>query len=344
MIYGANGYTGNLVARLALQRGFHPILAGRNRQKIAPLAAELGLEFRVFPLDNPTAVASALQDVTVVLHCAGPFRYTAHPMVEGCLQTGTHYLDITGEIDVLETLATRDTEAREAGIMLLPGAGFDVVPTDCLAAFLKSRLPSATYLTLAFQSQSNPSHGTATTMVDHIDQGGAIRRNGRLIKVPIGWKTRPINFGYGSIPAMLLPWGDVTTAYHSTGIPNIEIYAALPHGLRQILSASQYFDWLLATASMKEILQRVVDTMPPGPSAPQRIAGQSLIWGEVIDDDGRRATARLKTPESYQLTTLTSMHIVAKVLAGEKPAGFQTPSLAYGPDLIMEIEGVVRAE
>lgn len=265
-------------------------------------------------------------------------------MVEGCLQTGTHYLDITGEIEVFEALAARDREAKDARIMLLPGTGFNVVPTDCLAAFLKSRLPSATHLTLAFQSHSNPSHGTATTMVEYIDQGGVMRRNGRLTKAPIGGKTRPINFGYGPTPGMLISWGDVATAYYSTGIPNIEVYSAMPDGLRQVLSVSQYFDWLLAAPPIKSILQRLVNTLPPGPDPTQRGTGHSLIWGEVWDDDGRKATARLKTPEGYQLTVLTSLQIVAKVLAGESPAGFQTPSLAYGPDLIMEIEGVVRGE
>src|SRR5262245_53100629 len=152
LIYCANGYTGSLIARAAVARGHQPVLAGRHAEPLAALARELRLAHRIFALDSPDAVANAIRGVQMVLHCAGPFAHTSKPMADACLRTGVHYLDITGEVSVFEALAARSAEARAAGVMLLPGAGFDVVPSDCLAAHLQRRPPSATRLALRFQS------------------------------------------------------------------------------------------------------------------------------------------------------------------------------------------------
>ena len=155
------------------------------------------MDYRVFSLDDPAALGAGLDGVAAVLNCAGPFSRTARPMAEACLRRGVHYLDVTGEIAVFEELASRDAEAQAAGVMLLPGVGFDVVPSDCLAAHLKRRLPSATKLALGFQAVSRLSRGTAMTMVENLPPGGMIRRGGVLTRVPAGWQTRAIDFGAG---------------------------------------------------------------------------------------------------------------------------------------------------
>ena len=236
MIYGANGYTGELIARAAAERGLKPILGGRNRAAIETLARELNFDCRAFGLEDPKAIEAGLEDCAVVLHCAGPFSRTAKPMIDACLLAHTHYLDITGEIAVFEMAATYDAVAKMANIILLPGVGFDVVPTDCLAAELKLRLPSATQLTLAFRGLGITSRGTTLTALESMSTGGMIRRDGKLIPVPMAWKTRPIDFGNGQGPvtAMSVPWGDVATAYYTTGIPNIEAYAVFKPLFRQL--------------------------------------------------------------------------------------------------------------
>jgi short subunit dehydrogenase-like uncharacterized protein len=344
LIYGANGYTGNLIAREALKQGLRPILAGRDRAKVEHLAAELGLEHRVFSLDDSAAIDAALSEVTAALHCAGPFSHTSRPMADGCLRTGTHYLDITGEIAVFESLAARDGEAKSAGVMLLPGTGFDVVPSDCLAAHLKRRLPSATKLALAIRGLGRISHGTAATMVENINRGGLVRRDGRLTPVPTAWKTRDIDFGEGLVTAVMIPWGDVATAFYSTGIPNIEVYAAVPAMMRRMMVLSRAFGWLLGSAPAQSFLKRRIKAQPPGPSDAERARGKSFVWGEVTDDSGQRQVSRLSGPEGYTLTVMTALKIVKLVLAGTAPAGFQTPSLAYGADLILDVEGVARED
>ncbi len=344
LLYGANGYTGALIARMAVERGLQPILAGRDASKIAPLADELNAEHRAFALDAPVALDAALREVPVVLHCAGPFSRTSQPMADACLRTRTHYLDIAGEVTVFEALAARDAEARDAAVMLLPGVGFDVVPSDCLAAHLKKLLPSATKLTLAIRGVGRLSHGTATTMVENITRGGVVRRAGRLTPVPAAWKTRNVDFGHGAIAATTIPWGDVSTAFYSTGIPNIEVYAAMPSSTRRMLVASRYLGWLLGSAPAQEFLKRRIKALPAGPSETERARGKSYVWGEVEDDAGQRRTARQSAPEGYLLTALTALAIVERVLAGEARAGFQTPSRAYGADLILEIAGVTRED
>jgi short subunit dehydrogenase-like uncharacterized protein len=338
LIYGANGYTGELIAREAVQRGLRPILSGRNREAVTALATSLGLEARIFGLDNPKAIEVGLKDCAVALHCAGPFSHTAKPMIEACLHTHTHYLDITGEIAVFELAATYDAVAKLANIMLLPGVGFDVVPTDCLAVHLKSQLPSATHLTLAFRGLGRASRGTTLTALESIVTGGMIRREGRLLPVPSGWKTRRIDFGNGRGPisTITIPWGDVATAYYSTGIPNIGVYIALNPKLIFLLRVGRYLRWLIKSAPVQRFLAAQIAALPPGPTFEQRERSTSFVWGEVRDDAGHTVTARFKTPDGYTLTVLTALAIVEKALSGHAPIGFQTPAKAYGPQLMFD--------
>ncbi|KJH72737.1 saccharopine dehydrogenase family protein [Aliterella atlantica] len=344
LLYGANGYTGNLIARLAVERGLRPILAARKPEKIAPFASELGLDYRAFALDDETAIDAALADITVVLHCAGPFSQTSAPMVASCLRTQTHYLDITGEVAVFEEVASQDTAAKAAGVMLLPGVGFDVVPSDCLAAHLKRRLPTATRLALGFQALGRVSRGTAKTMLEAQDRGGLIRSNGALTPVPAAFKTRSIDFGQGAVQAITIPWGDVSTAFYSTGIPDIEVYAAFGTFMRVGAIALRYLGWLLKLPAVQNLQQSLIQNQPPGPTEIERSQGKSYLWGEVKDTTGKRLVSRLQCSEGYTLTTLTALKVAQKVLAGEYTCGFQTPSLAYGADFILEFPDVVRED
>ncbi|MDQ3179499.1 MAG: saccharopine dehydrogenase NADP-binding domain-containing protein, partial [Acidobacteriota bacterium] len=263
LIYGANGYTGELIVRYAVERGMKPILAGRNKAKIEELAKRFDLPFRVFGLDDTKKLDAALEETEFVLHCAGPFSITQQPMVEACLRTRRHYLDITGEIAVFETMARRDEKAKEAEIMIMPGVGFDVVPSDCLALHLKNRLPSATYLTLAFYGLGKISHGTQATITMNVEKGGAIRENGKITSVPAAWKTKEIDFGEVQKTGVTIPWGDVATAFYSTNIPNIEVYTILPEQNLRLLKLSRYLGWLLATKPVQNYLQKQISEGGP---------------------------------------------------------------------------------
>jgi len=346
LIYGANGYTGELIARRAAAAGVAAVLAGRNADAVAALAAELGQNHRAFALDDAATLDRALSGITVVLNCAGPFSRTAAPLVDACLRARAHYLDITGEIAVFEALAGRDAEARAARITLLPGAGFDVVPSDCLAAHVARRLPSATHLALAFSASTRMSRGTALTTIENAHRGGMVRREGQLVRVPSGWRSRRIDFGpdLGARTAITIPWGDVATAYHTTGIPNVEVYIAVPLAVRAGLRATRAFGSLLASAAVKRALAARVRRGPAGPTAAERAQRASHLWAEARDAAGHVAVARLRTPESYELTSMTALDLATRALGGDLPAGYQTPARACGPDYVLQFPGVARED
>lgn len=342
VVYGAYGYTGQLIVEELVRRGMRPIVAGRNEARTYALAETYNLPGRVADLTQPERVDALLQDTSVVLHCAGPFRFTARDMAEACLRRRCHYIDITGEIPVFEELAALDAKARDAGIMLLPGAGFDVVPSDCLAAFLKQALPTAERLLLAYCGLGNFSHGTLKTIVGELWRGGAVRRGGKIVPVPHAFRTRKIDFGDGKLrTCVTIPWGDVATAYYSTEIPNIEVYMAAPSSLRRLLYLCRFAKPLLRN---KAFIRWMQSRIPEGgPSAEERARGYALFYGEVTDKFGRIKRARLRTPEGYTLTALTAVAIAQRALRGEVRTGFVTPSLAYGADFILEIPGCTRS-
>ena len=228
LVYGATGYTGKLVAQVSGARGSSFILAGRSAERVKAVAKPLGLPWRAFDLGDRDALDAGIKDVVAVLCAAGPFSATSRPIADACIRNGVHYLDITGEIDVFEALAARDAEAKRAGVMLLPGVGFDVVPSDCLAAHLKRRLPDATDLKIYIGGLSSVSRGTAKTMVEGIADAVRLRRNAKVIALNRP-KSGSCDFGNGTKPTVQVSWGDVSTAYYSTDIPNIEVqFEAVP--------------------------------------------------------------------------------------------------------------------
>ena len=343
LIYGANGYTGRLAAQHAVERGLRPVLAGRSTAEVRALADELGFEWRAFPLDNPAAVREALDGITAVLHAAGPFSATSKPMADACIATGTHYIDITGEIPVFEALVARDAEARDAGTVLLPGAGFDVVPSDCLAAHVKQRLRSATRLRLGIQPGRSVSRGTARTMIEGAARGTAVRRNGRIVELA-EMPTASIDFGDGPRPSVGVGWGDVATAWRSTRIPDISVYFRATRAMRAAARAPRLMRNLLGTSAAQHVMKRLIDRMPPGPDAEQRARGSALVVAEAWDDAGLRVMSRLETMEPYALTARTAVEVARRVVAGEVVAGFHTPASAFGADFILEFDRSLRTD
>jgi short subunit dehydrogenase-like uncharacterized protein len=347
MIYGANGYTGELVAREAVRKGHAPILGGRNAEAVGKLARELGLPSRVFSLDDAQGTAAELYGVQAVLHCAGPFVHTSAPMVNACLATGAHYLDITGEIAVFESILARGEEARKANVALLPGVGFDVVPSDCLAARLAAALPDATELVLAFDTTGGSvSRGTLKTMIESLPGAGAIRRNGDIVPVPVAFDAREIDFGPGTGKrwAMTIPWGDVSTAYHSTGIPNIRVYSGTPPAQIRKMKRLAPLLPLAGWKPIKRFALRWVERKVTGPSEQVRETARIHLWGEVRNAAGRTVTATLETPEGYRFTASSSVASVERLLQGTVPPGAWTPSRAFGADFMAGLPGVMVGE
>jgi len=349
LLYGANGYTGELIARHAAQYDLHPILAGRREEVLQPLATKLNYPYKVFDVADSDTLLAALREVRLVVNAAGPFQFTAKPIIDACLQTGAHYLDVNGDIAVFEMIRQMDAAAKASGIMLLPGASFDVVPTDCTALLLKKLLPDATTLKLAFATIGGGlSHGTATTMVNKLGRGGAVRKNGKIVSVALGQRGMWIDFSNVSNAnierkfVMTIPWGDIATAYFTTAIPNIESYTAISPGVYRLLKIQLLFNWLLRTKFIRNMIKKKIDKRPAGPSDEQRDRAMSLVWGQVTNGQGETKTVRMSCPDGYTLTMYSTLLLAQKVLQGNVKPGYQTPASAYGENLVMELPNVKK--
>ncbi|HSB36444.1 MAG TPA: saccharopine dehydrogenase NADP-binding domain-containing protein [Thermoanaerobaculia bacterium] len=339
LLYGANGYTGRLIAEEARRRGLPLVLAGRRAEAVEPLATALSCPSLCFPLEDPEIVARMLQPFRALLLAAGPFSRTSAPALDACLKAGTSYLDITGEIDVFEACFARHDEAVKAGIAVLPGTGFDVVPSDGLAASLAAKLPEAHRLELAFRGFKT-SAGTMKTMIEGMPKGGAARVDGRIVRVPPAWKTKTIPFPDKPRLAMTIPWGDVSTAFRSTGIENIEVYMAVPPSAISAAKRGAFFAPVLGWGFVQDFLKARVERNVVGPTEEERRRERSFLWGRVSTRNAEReVTGTLETPEGYALTALTAVACAEKVLAGEVKPGAWTPSQAFGARFIETIPG-----
>jgi short subunit dehydrogenase-like uncharacterized protein len=344
IVYGSYGYTGELIVQECKSNGIELILSGRNREALQLQSKQTGFPFEVVDINDSANLCKLLEKGSMVIHAAGPFQFTARAMAEACIKTKTHYTDITGEISVFETMARLDAQAKTAGITLMPGAGFDVVPSDCLALHMKNRLPSATHLQLAFASNKGGlSRGTAKTMVEGMGLGGAIRKNGKIIPVPLHEGISEINYGPFQLQSIRIPWGDVSTSFYSTGISNIEVFTGADKSSVKRARMSRYLNWLLRMRFVKDYMLKQIDKKPAGPNEERRAAAKMFLRGKVWDGVHEKISL-LETVEGYTLTAKTSVLIAQKIISGNFKIGFQTPSMAYGADLILEVSGSKRTD
>ncbi len=340
IIYGSYGYTGKLIVDECKAKGLNILLSGRNSRKLKVQSEATGYPLENVDIEDDEALVHLLRKGKLVINCAGPFQMTARQMADACLKTGTHYIDITGEYKVFELLAGYDSQARAHHIVIMPGAGFDVVPSDCLAVHLKSLMPLATHLTLGFtMSKGGISRGTARTMIEGLGDGGMIRQHGKLMPVALGDKVMEIDFGDFKKNAICIPWGDISTAWRSTGIPNIEVYSGQPKIAIRAAKMSRWFNWLLRKPWIKTYLLNKVDARPAGPDDQKLHSGKSYLWGRVSDNLGNAQEARLKTISGYLLTAKASVLIASKIISGTVRPGYFTPAQYFGERLISEVEG-----
>ncbi|MHA2391054.1 MAG: saccharopine dehydrogenase family protein [Promethearchaeota archaeon] len=341
LLYGAYGYTGNLIAHEAKERGHSPVLAGRSSEKLIPLAEKLNLDYIIFDLKDENNICNVIQDFDLVFHSAGPYKYTSSPMVKACLKTGTNYVDITGEIPVFEQNFKYDTQAKEKEIIIISGVGFDVVPTDCLAKYVSDKIVNPTSLDLGITAMSNPSPGTLKTMLEHYNIGQLVRRNGDLIPLE-KVETRIVRFSDKERIVRPVTWGDLSTAYRTTGIPNITTYFPMPKRFPNLLDmiGVSTKDMSSDEKAMRKVRSWVEENVH-GPDEFKRQTYRCYIWASVSNDYGVKEQAWLETMESYRFTAVAGVRCVEKIF-DLKLKGALTPALAFGADFILEIPETVR--
>ncbi|MFZ9982390.1 MAG: saccharopine dehydrogenase family protein [Cyclobacteriaceae bacterium] len=345
IIYGAYGYTGRLITEVCKAKNIRVLISGRSEDKLKILSQSSGYPYIPADINDAAGLISVLSQAVAVLHCAGPFSLTSRQMVEACLDTFTHYLDITGEHEVFTFLHGLDSKAKSSGIMIMPGTGFDVVPTDCAGAYLKNALPGATQLRLAFAMvPTGVSRGTARTAFMSFGKESLVRVDGALKSVGPEPVVTEIDFGSKKLKSVCISWGDIVTAYHTTGIPNIEVFMASSPGLLKSIRMALKFRWFFRIGFIRRILIKAIDRRPPGPSENVLQNGRSLIYGKATDASGKTAEVRIETSNGYRLTADMSVLIAEKVIKRNFKPGFQTPASCYGPDLIMELPNSRRIE
>lgn len=334
MIYGVTGYTGKLILEEAVKRGEKPIIAGRNAETLKLLSSQFDVPYKMFSLENPKEVVAGIECVKAVLHCAGPFSQTSRPMLDACLQLGIHYLDITGEIDVFEAVFERKKEAQDKNCIVIPGVGFDVLPSDCLAALLKKKMPDATHLELAFHGWGKLSPGTSKTIIENLSRGSRIRKEGIIIDIPAFSLSSKAQFSDASLTVHVAAWGDVSTAYYSTAIPNITVYAEAPKPLVKLRKVLETLAPLTQIPIVQNALKKNIEKYVKGPTKEEQKKGKVHLWGRVRNAKGESKEATLDVCEAYHFTALTAVTSVQTILNLKLPGGCYTPSLAFGPEII----------
>ncbi|KPJ82973.1 MAG: hypothetical protein AMS19_06030 [Gemmatimonas sp. SG8_23] len=343
LVYGAYGYTARLLLPKLREQGVEFVVAGRDRARTEAIAREFDVPGRVFSLDRPAEIDRGLRGASTVLNAAGPFMYTTAPIIRACLRERVDYLDLSGEVEPLSQVADAGPAAREAGLMFLPAIGFDVVPSDCLAAHVAKRVPNARRLTFYVSASNLMSHGSGVTLAEHIGIPVHTRRDGRLEQMRMRMQMRWADFGSGYRPVVAVSWGDLVTAYRSTGIPNIEVYFEATAFRLAAVTINQYWGWMLRATAANEWFHRYADMLPEGPTREERAAERCTVVVEAEGPDGV-ARSRIETPEAYECTADTATRVIHRVMEGERQPGFQTPSTLFGPDFVLDCEDVTRVD
>jgi len=337
MLYGAYGYTGKLVIEEALPRGHRPVLAGRDAGKLRELAGKHGLEWRALGLDDAGALDSALADIDLVYHVAGPFTQTAAPMREACLRTRTHYIDVTGEIPVTRDTFAAHARALEAGVVLLPSSGVNTVPTDSVSSFVHRQLPDAHWLEVAIDTVHQRSSGSLVSMLEVASVSGQVRRSGLVIEEPIGERLRRIRFPFGKRHAIGLPLADIHTAWATTGIPDITAYVVQDFATTRLMKlTAPLMSRVFANPALRRRAQEEIRRRVAGPDAQARGSDSTWSWALARNARGQQCEAWLETLEGYTFTAAVAPHIVEAVFT-QQPRGATTAVAAFGTDFVLRL-------
>ncbi len=335
MIYGANGYSAQLIIEELISRGIKPILSGRNESALKHLSDKYDCDYRAVDLYDNKKLDAALSGVHTVLNCAGPFKFTAKEIMEACLRCKCNYLDITGEIPAMYLAFYLNQKAKERGVVFLPSVGFDIIPTDCLAKRLSEQMPDATHLKLGFSNKGGKiSRGTWLTTLEFLGGTGRIRRDGKLIESNIGEFTVDVRIKDFSFCGFTIPWGDVYSSYQSTKIPNVEVYIALPRIIVKSKSLLLFFLKILKVRLIKNIVSFFMKKTLTGPNKSKRDSTETYVWGRVENSQGKMIEEVYHVMEGYNLTAKGAAECVERVLKNTLMPGTYTPSLAFGSEFM----------
>jgi len=330
LIYGANGYTGKKLAKYLLEQGLSPILAGRGKD-VETFANSLHCQYRVFKVDD---AESYLKDVDIVVNVAGAFSHTQVPLIEACLNTKTHYLDISGEYVDVNRVYQFDDKARAVGVVLMPAVGIFSAPMDLVAKLAAQKINEPTKLKIGFASTGKPSKGSIKTALSKIQSVGVQLYNGEYIETSPASKELAMNIYHKDIGMVTHPWrADLLLAKLSTGINTIETYNGFPSFMVKMMRGKM--KWL------KVLMEKwLIRYLPEGPNEAQQKS--ALIYAKAIasNDKEETSTAELIGPDAYAFTVAAIFELSKEVVKQPELSGFLTPS-QLGIKWAKNIDGVL---
>jgi short subunit dehydrogenase-like uncharacterized protein len=307
MIYGATGYTGRMAAEHANAAGTPVVLAGRSEATLAKLASELGVEYRVFGLDDAAAIDTGLAGISVLLNCAGPFMRTADALIKAAIRNGVHYLDTAAELDSYRLAELLDGEAMAAGVMLMPGGGGSVAMLGSLAGHGTERVANPRKIRIVLHVAGGLSRGSAISATENLTVETFKRMNGVL--TPAEADIQPFDFGRRLVDCFRVTLPDLITIWRATGVPDIETFVHV---------------------TGDGFPQGDLSLLPDGPSEEERLVNRYQALVEVTDDQGQVVRSLLDTVNGYTFTAMAAAEAGRRILAGEARPGFQTPARLFG--------------
>jgi short subunit dehydrogenase-like uncharacterized protein len=317
VLYGATGYTGRLAADELGRRGLSHVLSGRNGSALARLADARGVPARAAPLDDERALRELLADAGAVINCAGPFTLAGDALVRAAIDTRTHYVDSTGEQAFIKMMFDRHGAAAErAGVALVPAAGFDYVPGDCIAHLAAREHEPLEQLVLAYAVENfGMSRGTLRSGLEIMKGGDVVYEDGGWRPAPSGVFRAGFDFPapIGAQAMSRYPSGEVITVPRhvrtrrvaslvttSTTAPHPALVPLLPYAMPAMSLG-------LRTA-LRGLLNRAVGALPEGPPEDRRRAARFTIVAVARGEDGSEGCGVVRGGDVYGLTAVTLVH------------------------------------
>lgn len=343
-VYGASGFTGGLIARELRERGAEPILAGRDRTKLERLAGELGgLPVAVAALDDPAALRALLEPCVAVVACAGPFTLHGEPLLAAAAETGTHYLDTTGEQPFIELAFERyGARAERSGAALVSGMGFDFVPGDMIAALTAKGMGPLEEIAIAYHVEGfSPTHGTALSALEIMRGGDVVWRDGAWRAAPRGAGGGRFRFPdpVGERPVLRYPAGEqITVPRHveTASVRTLLSGMVVPPRLTPAIAAATPLLKLAMRTPLRAATAALVRRLPAAPSERARKAARFLVACEARGG-GRVRRGSVHGVDVYGFTAASLAH-GATICAepGYDRAGALAPAQAFEPAAFLD--------
>jgi short subunit dehydrogenase-like uncharacterized protein len=334
-VLGATGKGGRAIASELIGNDADVVLIGRDRDRLATVAASLGGQHRTILAPGRAELIAliAAEKPTAVVNTIGPFGETTAPLARACLVAGSHYVDLANELPPVHALLNMDAEARSEGVTLVTGAGFGVLATEALVIELVSGQPAAARATVAAMPAVDAlGSAVLSSVIDAVAYGGRRYRDGHLLRTRLGaehaWIPLP---DLPAIQALAVPTGELEAARRASGADDVVAFSSEVPSRRTVRVVLPMLSALLAARPIRAGVQRLVNRARLTP--PAKHGEISWAYARLEWPDGTHREAWLRTGEGYGFTARVAAHTASLISDGQGRPGAFTPGALFGADL-----------